>query len=273
MAVRPGLYEELYEAFGPDVRAGAVVLDFSPLNQSAIARAKKYLPHDLQGTAQAYMVGGTPIVGSAYLFDPATETAKASADLFDKGTLVLAPTSDCHPEAVQLASDFGTLLGMTIRFADPLEHDGLITTMEGLPLLASLALFQAANQSGAWDDLRRMGNPAFALATLGLSQHTPDDAAAFFSGNRESAVQSVDSFIKALTALRDVLQNDDPHLLEATFNQVIANRDEWLAARRKNEWDAKTDVKPTENISLLGVLGTRFSFRGLRPGENKSNNQ
>ncbi len=273
VAVPPGLYDDLYAAFGSEVRPGSVVLDFSPLKQSALTRAKKHLPHDAQNNPQAYIVGATAVLSPAVLFDWDEDTAAASADLFDKGALILAPAADCHPEAVQLASDFGALLGMAVRFVDPLEHDGLITVMDGLPLLIALGLYQTASRSGSWDDLRRMGNPAFALATLGLGQYAPDDAAAFFSGNRERAVQALESLIKTLTTLRDVLQDDDSNLLEANFNQAIAHRDQWLSNRLKDEWDSKTDIKPTENISLMGVLGARFSFRGLRPGENKADDK
>jgi len=270
LAARYGLHNDLYQVFGPDLKPGAVLLDFSPLKLRAIARAAEYLPRDEQGNFAAFMVGATAILNPAVLLDPAVDSANARADLFDKGTLVLAPAVDCRAEAIELASDLGALLGMTVHFADPAEHDGLIGIMEALPLLAGLGLFQAANQHPAWDDLRRFGNPAFTLATLGLTQYAAEDAVTFFEGNREQAAQALDTLIKTLTTLRNLLTDDDPHLIEAAFEDAIVRRDQWLRARESNKWEAKTEVKPTENISFLGIMGTHILPRGMRPGDNKS---
>ncbi|MHB8747937.1 MAG: NAD(P)-binding domain-containing protein [Aggregatilineales bacterium] len=49
LAARYGLHDALYQAFGPDLKPGAVVLDLSPLKLRAIARAAEYLPRDDQG--------------------------------------------------------------------------------------------------------------------------------------------------------------------------------------------------------------------------------
>ncbi len=270
LAARYGLHDDLYQAFGPDLKPGAVVLDLSPLKLRAIARAAEYLPRDDQGNLTAFMVGATAILNPEVLLDPTTDSASARADLFDKGTLLLAPAVDCRAEAVELASDLGTLLGMTVHFADPAEHDGLIGVMEALPLLAGLGLFRAANQNPAWDDLRRLGNPAFTLGTLGLGQYNADDAAAFFDGNRERTAQTLDTLIKSLSTVRSLLTDDDPHLIEAVFEDAITRREQWLHARHTNTWSAKTEVKPTENISLMGVIGTHFLPRGLRPSDKAS---
>ena len=270
LAARYGLYDSLYQTFGPELKPGAVILDFSPLKVRAIARAAEYLPHDEEGNLTAFMVGATAILNPEVLLDSTIDPASARADLFDNGTLLLAPAVDCRGEAVELASDLGTLLGMTVHFADPAEHDGLIGVMEALPLLAGLGLFRAAHQNPAWDDLRRLGNPAFALATLGLDQYAADDAAAFFAGDRERTAQTLDTLIKSLSTLRTLLTDDDPHLIEAAFEDAITRREQWLHARRSNKWSTKTEVKPTETISLMGVIGTHVLPRGMRPNPKDS---
>ena len=274
LSARYGLHPDLYELTGPLLKAGAVIVDLAPLKQEALKRAQKHLPRDEQGQSLAHMVGATPILNPAVLFeavDPITETSRARADLFDGGALVVTPDADTRSEAVQLVVDLASLIGINIHFVDPAEHDGLITMMETLPLLAGLALFRTAAQDGAWDDRQRFGNTAFALATHGLGQFAPDDAAAFFAGDRAQMLQTLDAYIAALETIREFLVDDDPKLIETAFDRTTARRDEWLNARRKNKWDSKTEVKPTEKMNVVSVLGSRFLPRALRPGDNKSN--
>jgi prephenate dehydrogenase len=274
LSARYGLHPDLYELAAPALKVGAVIVDLAPLKQEALKRAEKHLPRDEQGQLTAHMVGATPILNPTVLLeavDPLTETSRARADLFDGGTLVITPDVDTRGEAVQLIADLATLIGLGVHFVDPAEHDGLITMMETLPLLAGLALFRTAAQDGAWEDRQRFGNPAFALATQGLGQLAPDDAAAFFSGDRAQTLKTLDAYIEALGIIREFLADDDPKLIETAFDRTSARRDEWLAARRKNKWDSKTEVKPTENISVASTLGARFLPRGLRPGDNKPN--
>ncbi len=269
LTARNSLYSDLYEAIAPDLKAGAVIVDFSPLKERAIERATKWLPHDKDGEVTAYMVGATAILNPAYLLDPKTDTESAHADLFDKGTLILSPAVNCRGEAIQLVSDLGELLGMSIHFTDPSEHDGMVASMEALPLLANLALFRTLNGNNAWEDLRRLGNPLFTLSTLGLEQFGAEDAAAVMNGNRERTVQAVEALINTLDEIRDTLLADDDLLIAEAFADAIEKREKWLLDRRKNAWDEKTEAKPAVKLTLMSTLASRFTFRGMRPGDNE----
>lgn len=269
LSTRSSLYDDLYEAIAPDLKPGAVIIDLSPLKERAIKRAQKWLPHETDGEYTAYMVGATAILNPAYLLDPRSDTESATADLFDKGTLILSPAANCRGEAIQLVSDLAELLGMNIHFTDPAEHDGMAASMEALPLLANLALFRTISANNAWDDVRRLGNPLFTLSTIGLEQGKPEDAAAVMNGNRERTVRAVEALMDTLEGIRETLLADDELLIAEAFADAIEKRDQWLAERSKNAWNEKTEIKPTVNLTLMSTLASRFSFRGLRPGENK----
>ena len=274
LAARYGLHSDWYERIGPTLKVGAVIVDLSPRKQHAIQQAEKHLPRDEHSQPSAHIVGLSTILNPALLLDavdPLTETQQARADLFDGGTWIITPDADTRAEAVQLVADLAALIGVSVHFVDPAEHDGLITMMEALPLLAGLALFRTAAQDGAWEDRQRFGNPAFALATHGLGQFAPDDAAAFFAGDRAQTLQTLDAYIEALGTLRGFLADSDPGLIAAAFDRTSARRDEWLTARRKNKWDGKTAIKPVENLSVMNAIGARFLPRGLRPADHKPN--
>ncbi len=273
LTARPGQHDALYAAFAPALKPGAVVIDFAPLKERAIQRSESLLPRDDKGSLLAYMVGATPVINPARLHDALDSIENAHVDLFDKGMLVLSPSVKCRGEAIQLASDFGGLLGMKIHFTDPTEHDGMVAMLEMLPLLANLGLFQAIQRNHAWEDLQRLGNPSFALGTLGLGQHTAKDVAALFDGSRERAGVALESLIDALIEVREVLNVDDPLLLSDAFEDSINKRAAWLAARGLGDWDAKYTVKPAETPTIGSVLGSRFLPRGMRPGDDSKSDE
>ncbi len=273
LAARYSLYDDLVDAISASLKPGAVIIDLSPLKQRAVERGKKSLPRDEQGDYTAYLVGATAILNPALINDADDSTESARADLFDKGTMVLSPAADCRGEAIQLVSDFSVLLGMSVHFTDPAEHDGLVASMEALPLLANLGLFRAVSQQKAWDDLQRLGTPPFLLATAGLGLLGPEDAAATINGNRERTLQALEILIGTLDEVHDMLMDDDELLIAEAFATAMDKRDAWLLARRKNDWGERNEIKPTMNVTLLSTLATRFSFRGLRPGDHKSDDK
>jgi len=264
--IHPGAQTDLYTIAGGSVQPGAVIVDFGPSASRTLALATQHLPKNPQGQPLAYVISAAAIINPALLHEPLNGIAAARADLLDNGGLSLAPMPDCHPDAVQLAADLGGLLGVPIKFADPLEQEGMIAAMEGLPLLAALGLFQMTAHSAGWDDLRQLGNPLFVLETIGLSQRSPDDPAAFFAGDRDRAVRALTAYIENLQVIRELLQADDRTQLNSAFARAVTGRDEWLTARRARNWEAKTTVTPTEKISFMGVLGARFLPGPLRPG-------
>jgi prephenate dehydrogenase len=71
--------EATYDYIGRDVRAGAVVIDLSPLKQPSLAWASKHLGNEV------YTVGMTAILNAKYLFDSLDQTERAAVDLFDTG--------------------------------------------------------------------------------------------------------------------------------------------------------------------------------------------
>lgn len=73
-----------------------------------------------------------------------------------------------------------------------------------------------------------------------------------------------------LDEIRDLVLDADPLLLPEALADVIQKRAEWLDQRQRGTWNEKTAITTTENLTLGGVLGTRFSFRGLRPGSGQN---
>ena len=259
--------KDVYEIIGPNLKPGTVILDTSPLKTPSIEWARANLPHEPE--IAAYMVGVTPILNPDVLIDPNLEVDGARADLFDKGTMILAPAPDCPPEAVQLASELAYILGTAVHFMDPAEHDGLIAAMEGLPAILGASLFRTISGADAWDDLRRMANPSFGLATHHLRFQHPDSLWSLLQYNRENVARYLGQLIETLDALRDSLLNDEEGLaLEAVLVDGATKYEEWEGHRLANRWEAQPDeAVPSEGfMSTMG--GMLFGRHPRRKDDN-----
>ena len=243
-------------------------MDASPLKIPSIKWAKKTFRKDAEDNPEVYLVGVTPILNPSYLEDARLATDAASADLFDKGLFFLAPTADCPDEAIQLAVDFINLLGVTVRFMDAAEHDGLVAATHGLPILFQLALFRSLNSSPSWDDMQKLGNPVFGLATHLLDTNQPEDLAATVFRNRENVIQKLNALIDSLTELRDLMQRSDAEELDLaqTYADSIDRYARWRSARNRNDWN-ETPKMP--DVQAPGMMGGLFGRRRPKEDDDK----
>ena len=256
--------QELYEAVGPKLKPGTVVLDASPLIGPSIRWAAAALPADPE--VAAYMVGIAPVLNPAVLYQADNEVEAARADLFDKGTIILAPAPDCPAEAVELAAEVTRIVGAKTHFMDPAEYDGLAAAMEGLPAALALGLFRMLTHSRGWGDMQRLANPAFGLMTSQLRYQHPDSLWALLHYNRENTVRHLDALIETLIAMRDSLYDDEAGLaIEAVAAEAGAQYEEWERRRMANRWDEPTDDAGAidENV-LTSMGGLLFGRRGYK---------
>lgn len=265
LSIPYGKYSGYYEAFAPDLKTGAVILDQSPIKQSAAARAKIHLPKQ-NGEQTAFMVTATPILNPAYLLMSDDSLESARADLFDGGTLILSPEAAVRGEAIQLVSDFAGLIGMLTHFTDPAEHDGLAVYMSVLPLLAQLGLFRTVNTHPAWEDMKRLSNRLFTLSTHGLPQYSAEDISTILEGDRTLTIRALGELIQTLEELRGILGESDPLLIGEAFGESAERYQEWDAERAKNAWKGiptPSDQLPSSSGEMImSRLFGRFASRG-----------
>ncbi|RMF79816.1 MAG: prephenate dehydrogenase [Chloroflexi bacterium] len=251
--------EALYEYIGDDLREGTVIMDMSILKTPSLKWAEKYLP------SHAHLVGMTPVINPAYLYDGLEDTQNARADLFDKGNMLLMPSPTCVTDAVELASDFSALLGATPHFLDPAEHDSLIAATEGIPALLGTMTFYILQRGAGWHDAQRLTNSAFGKLTHHLFDTHPDDIRDFFHHNRDNTLRYLDEMINGLTAFRAILAENDKDALEATLIEAADEYKDWVNRRYRARWeDEDRSIKtPTMGEIMGGAVGgfltNRFS--------------
>lgn len=262
MAMPYGEVEAAYQYIAPDLRPGAVILDFSPLKQGPLKWAAKQLSRD------AHMVGMTPLVNPAHLFEGANTAERASADLFDDGMILIMPSVSSIPEAIELATDFSGLLGARTQFIDPAEHDSLMAATEVLPALLGLGYYTALSRGSGWGDVQRNTNPAFGALTHHLYDTHPDDLVALLRDARGDSVRVLDSVMATLRELRTALSSDDRDTLESAATDASESYEQWYNKRYHWKFDDGNIATP-EAPGMMSSLFGSFVGNRLRGGNKQ----
>jgi prephenate dehydrogenase len=253
-----------YQYIGPELRLGAVVMDFSAFKQPSLDWAKKYMREG------AHLIGVTPLVNPKYVFDAVDETQRATADLFDDGALMLVPSVTCIPEAIDLGRDFAEVLGATSQFSDPGENDSLMAATEALPAFLGLAYYMTLYNSQGWGDVQKFTNPAFGQLTHHLFDTHPDDLRDLWLSNRDSLLRYTDELMVTLRSLRRVLSDNDQAALEAAVGGASAEYEKWYNRRLKLDWDQEPIPTETRGPDIMSALFGGYLANRLRGKQDEN---
>jgi prephenate dehydrogenase len=142
----------------------AVLMDVGSLKREVAAFADS-------APVTARIVGGHPMAGAT---DHGYGAARA--DLFRGRPFFIVPTSRADERAMGLAGDVARAAGALPTVVSAREHDRIVATLSGLPLIVALALARV----GA--DVSDLAGPGFRDATR-LAQTPPELAHALLHGN------------------------------------------------------------------------------------------
>ncbi|MBI5666757.1 MAG: prephenate dehydrogenase [Chloroflexi bacterium] len=253
-----------YKTLAREFRPGAVLLDLSPLKQPSLKWAEANLPNEV------HMVGMTPIVNPAYLFDGLDDTRHAAADLFDKGNILLVPGVSAIRDAIELASDFSVILGATPHFVDPAEHDSLMALTDNLPGLLGVAAFYTAYKRQGWNDAQRLTNPGFGRLTHQLHDTHPDDLRDTWLNNRDSLLRHLDAVLDTLQTFRSILATNDRDALDGALTDASEAYSTWINRRHNARWEQETprESGPTLGGQMMNSLMGGFLSRRLGGRKN-----
>jgi prephenate dehydrogenase len=248
--------EAVYRAMAPALKEGAVVLDASPLITPALKLAATVLGEE------QHVVGFRPLVNPDYLYDADPSSSLASADAFDNAAVLLAAPAGCIPAAVDLAANFGKVIGGRPTFIDPAEYDALSTYTETLPELTGIALFAAVAGTRGWEDIQRLTNHDFGVLTRRLHEGNPESLRQVWLADPEGLIRAIDLLMDTLAGLRDTLRSEDTYAIDAFLDDTFTQYASWYDKRHRNSWDKMPgkDVGPTQTL-MGSLIGERWAKR------------
>lgn len=254
--------DELFSRMAKMLKDGAVIIDLSRLKRPAVNLAKQYFSKDLDGNPKVFLVGVTPMVSFDQVYAGDHSVEGAQEFLFRNNDMLIVPGSQVPPEAVKVVTDICEFLGMQPRFMDPLEHDGLSSLTDSIPMLLSILFMQAVQQSPGKTDIERAGNLAFASTLENLRRMSAEDMVLLWRSNKTALLQQMEVVMDNMDSLYQMLNEDldEPGVMETYVEAIMNTFFAWEIKREKNRWDdPKDNAMDTINtgLSMLGGFAPR----------------
>lgn len=189
--------------------AGTLITDAGSTKQKIVAQ----LDLDLSDTNVRF-IGSHPLAGSH-----AAGPAAADAKLFQGRRVVLTPTGQTDPTAVDETQTFWRALGAGVSQMSPDDHDVALAVTSHLPHLVAASLAGATPRehlqltAGGWADATRIAAGDVDLWLQVFQQNTPH------------TLKALSNFEKVLSSFRAALESADDASLRQLLEQGKQHRD------------------------------------------------
>lgn len=166
-------------------------------------------------------VGGHPIAGAEK-----SGVAAAMPDLYLNKNVVLTPTSDTNPEAVNLIRSFWETCGARVSEMSAQTHDGIFAAVSHLPHLLAFALVDEIASRANAQQLFGFAASGFRDFTRIAGSH-PEMWRDISLANRTALLNEITAFEAALSQVKSLLESNDGANLQALFERASAARNAW----------------------------------------------
>lgn len=211
----------ILQSLQPFLAPQTVVTDAGSTKSDVLAAAKLAL-----GEKFNQFVGGHPIAGAEK-----SGPAAAKAELFLQKNVVLTPTPDTKPAAVQAVTALWQACGAKVTTMPAAQHDSIFAAVSHLPHLLAFALV---------DDIASRPNAAqlFSFAASGFRDFTriagshPEMWRDISLANKSALLSELTAYQNELNTVKQLLENDDAAGLEALFERASAARNQWANGKQ-----------------------------------------
>lgn len=207
-------------AIAPYLDKKTVVTDVGSTKADVMAHARALL-----GEKISQFVPGHPIAGA----EKSGVTA-ARADLFDNKNVVLTPTAETNPLALEQVRQMWLKANAQVSLMSADEHDGIFAAVSHLPHLLAFALV---------DDIAARPNASqlFSFAASGFRDFTRiagSNAEMWRDislANKNALLNELTTYQAEISRLYSLLQNEDAAGLQALFERASVARNAWAESK------------------------------------------
>lgn len=207
-------------AIAPYLDKKTVVTDVGSTKADVMAHARALL-----GEKISQFVPGHPIAGA----EKSGVTA-ARADLFDNKNVVLTPTAETNPRALEQVRQMWLKANAQVSLMTANEHDGIFAAVSHLPHLLAFALV---------DEIASRPNAAqlFSFAASGFRDFTRiagSNAEMWRDislANKNALLSELTTYQAEISRLYSLLQNEDAAGLQALFERASVARNAWAESK------------------------------------------
>lgn len=238
----------LIRILAPAIREGAVVSDVGSTKRAITSLAAEVFP------PQAHFIGGHPMAGAE-----SRGVSAADPFLFQNAIYVLCPVNGVPAPVVDGFSRYIGGIGASVLVMDAALHDCIAASVSHLPQLLAVALVEMVGRRNG-DDA-----PYLRLAAGGFRDMTRIASSSFtmwddiFRTNADAVRESVDTFIEALTRIRDSIGASElgEHFEIANITRGNIPRDSKGFMRTLSEVLVVVEDKPGVIADIAGVLAAQ----------------
>jgi len=193
----------LVEKFADHLKPDALVTDVGSVKESVEREIAPLL------VGKALWIGSHPMAGSEK-----AGFSVARADLFDRATVIVAPTKQTQPEAEGRIIQFWETLGSRILILDPGWHDVAVAQVSHIPHIVAAEIVNNVS-----DKSMDAAGPGLRDTTR-VASGSPDLWTEIIWANRESIRAALVPLILELQGIQDSLKGDDKSRLRDSLQSA-----------------------------------------------------
>jgi prephenate dehydrogenase len=210
--------------------AEAIITDVASVKGSLLSAAV-----DAFGEVPANLVLGHPIAGSE---KSGVEAAKA--DLFVNHRVILTPTAETNPAALQTITELWQATGAEVVQMSVDEHDNVLAATSHLPHVLAFSLVDALAGSPQQQQIFRFAAGGFRDFTR-IASSDPTMWRDISLANSEAILAAIDRFSDNLADLRKDIEQADSGAIMDRFERAKAARDNFAELLAKQNQATTTD--------------------------------
>ncbi len=168
-----------------------------------------------------FVVPGHPIAGSEKIGAQA-----ADAELFEGKNVVLCPLEKTKNTSIDLVQRLWQSCGACVTKMSEQKHDKIFSAVSHLPHIVSYALVEMMNRREDTADLFDFaagGFPDFSR----IAGSSPEMWVDICRANRGAILEDVESFIRSLENIRELLISEDYEAIQNIFDAAAIARNNW----------------------------------------------
>lgn len=206
-------FPALFGKIAPLLKPGCIVTDVGSTKRDVVEAAQRGLGEHFSRFVPAHPIAGAETSG----------VAAARADLFEHKQVVLTPTAQTDPEALQRVRALWIGCGARTAMLDPREHDAIFSAVSHLPHVLAFTLVEMLGRRPNAAELFSFCGSGFRDFTR-IAASSPEMWRDIALANRDLLARDIEDFGAALAKLKHALDAHDAASLERLFSAAQASR-------------------------------------------------
>jgi len=224
LATPVGSLADLLPRIAGHLKPGAILSDAGSVKGDVVEVARAVLGSHFSQFVPAHPIAGRERSGAE----------AADADLFRDHWVVLTPTHDTEPQAVETVRQMWECVEAKVRFMDTRAHDQILGMTSHLPHAVAYALVAQLADLDSSEDYSSMTAGGF-LDITRVASSDPVMWRDIFTHNAQITADLIQDHRAVLKRLEDLIRNNDAAGLEAWFRAAKELRSQLKSAKTGDE--------------------------------------